>query len=347
MKVPVRYLPDWGFARLMAACLWLVLALPAHAIVDGEVDPNAMDSPWAGVGSLSIGSGTYTGALIAPNYVLTAAHVVSGRSPAEITFNLNFGGDLTHRIGVEAVYVRPGFRTAEGVKRGGEYDLAVLKLSEPVPAGTPIYGLYEDELPQGAVLTFVGYGGGGIGVIGVTEPPDPSIKRTGGNVAECFAFTMGEESCGVEAFTGLGPKSIYIYTFDSPAAKRGQTRGRLLTGEAALAGGDSGSPAFVYVQDGWRIAAVNTFAGRSGEKGKMSVYGTIGGGVLLSGENGHWIHSIIAPADSGAHVPPVAPSQPHVPEPRTWFLLAIGVVNVIVALWRQKARVSAARNAGI
>ncbi|MFO1321752.1 MAG: trypsin-like serine protease, partial [Burkholderiales bacterium] len=264
---------------VLGILLWVMTISSALAIVDGEVDPNAMDSAWAGVGSISVGGGTYSGALIATNYVLTAAHVVSGRAPEDITFNLNFGGDLTHRIAVEAVFIRPGYRGAEGFRHGGEYDIAVLKLAEPVPAGVPIYGLYDEELPQGAVLTFVGYGGGGIGTVGVTESPNPSVKRSGANVAECFAFTMGEENCGVEAFMGIGPKAIYVYRFDSPLAHRSNGSGRLLTGEAGLAGGDSGSPAFVYVQDGWRIAAVNTFAGRESAKGRMSVYGTVGGGV--------------------------------------------------------------------
>ncbi|MFO1320295.1 MAG: PEP-CTERM sorting domain-containing protein, partial [Burkholderiales bacterium] len=128
--------------------------------------------------------------------------------------------------------------------------------------------------------------------------------------------------------------------FDSPLAHRGNGRGRLLTGEAGLAGGDSGSPAFVYVQDGWRIAAVNTFAGRESAKGRMSVYGTVGGGVLIAGENAQWLRGIIAPPESGAHPPPQ--NQPHVPEPRTWFLLAIGAVNVVVALWRHRSRAATA-----
>ena len=69
--------------RLALAGLALLASTGAQAIVGGSgVDSNTADSPWAGVGSLSIGGGTYSGALVSDRYVLTAAHVVSGRRPA-------------------------------------------------------------------------------------------------------------------------------------------------------------------------------------------------------------------------------------------------------------------------
>ncbi|MEI7970527.1 MAG: trypsin-like serine protease [Betaproteobacteria bacterium] len=319
-------------AAAVAAVLGLAVS-PAGAVVDGEVDPNALDSPWAGVGSVSVGAGTFSGTLIAPNYVLTAAHVVGKRAPAEITFNLNYGGDLTHRIRVEAVHVRPGYRGVVGYQPGGENDLAVLRLSEPVPAGVPIYGSYTDDLPQGSIVTFVGYGSGGMGAVGATEGARPEVKRVGTNVADCFAFTMGPENCAMPDLVGNGPKAIYLFDFDPPVTQPGQRpNGRLPVGEATLAGGDSGSPTFVYVQGQWRVAAVNTFVTRDGPNGRMSVFGTAAGGVLLTGANGAWIHEIIAPSDQ-ALLPGPFP-MPHVPEPRTWFLLGFGLLNVGIAIWR-------------
>ncbi len=305
----------------------------ALAVVDGEVDPNTVESPWAGVGSVTVGKGTYSGTLIAPNYVLTAAHVVGRRPPEQITFNLNLGGDLTHRIPAAEVFVHPMYRGVTGFQPGGEYDLAVIRLAEPAPAGVPIYPLYDDDLLQGSVITFVGYGGGGMGAIGTTENPDPAVKRVGSNVAECFAFTMGPDNCDLIDLVGNGPRAVYLYDFDAPPGPGQRQNGRLPIGESSLAGGDSGSGTFVFIQGQWRLAAVNTFVTRAGPNGKMSVFGTAGGGVLLSGANGDWVKRVLGDVSP----PPALDTgmKPGVPEPRSWFLLLLGLSMVTVAVWRQ------------
>jgi hypothetical protein len=321
--------------RLLLALL-LLLSAPARAVVDGELDPNTLESAWAGVGSVTVAGGVYSGVLIGPHHVLTAAHVVANRFPEEISFNLNAGGDLTHRLRAEAVYVRPGYVGAVGFKPGGQFDLAVIRLAEPAPAGVPFYSLYDSDLPQGTIITFVGYGAGGLGVLGPTEAARPHIKRTGSNMVECFAFTVDRDNCDMIDLAGNGPRALYLFDFDAPALPGAKPNGRLPFGEATLAGGDSGSPSFVHVQGQWRIAGINTFVTRDGAKGRTSVFGTAGGGVLVSGENGDWVRSIIAPAERGL-LPPPNPT-PHVPEPHTWFLLGFGLLNVGVAIWRQVRR---------
>lgn len=317
------------FASLFAALLWLG-AGAAHAIIDGAVDANTVDSPWAGVGSVSIGKATYTGTLIAPDYVLTAAHVVGNHGPADITFNLNFGGDLTHRIAATEVFVHPGYKGGVGIDRTGMHDLALIRLAGPVPAGVPFYDLHASHLPQGAVLTLVGYGGGGTGVTGTTQAPDPAVKRVGANVAECFAFTPGFENCGIQALAGEGPRIVYFFDFDPPAVP-GKPDGGRLPNEASLAGGDSGSPAFVNVYGQWRVAGVNTFSGRVFENGPIGVYGSVGGGVLLVDDNEVWIRSIVGPPTSGG-----MGVQPPVPEPRSWFLLGLGLLLLVSVFLRRR-----------
>lgn len=326
----IPYLFSRAAVSLLLAC---VAVTPARAVVDGTIDANAVDSPWAGVGSISLGTGTYSGVLIAPHFVLTAAHVV-GHHPAEdITFNLNLGGDVTHRLRAEAVYVDPAYRGVTGVRPGGEHDLAVIRLSEPAPAMAPVYGLYDDELMQGAVITFVGYGGGGLGAIGATEPPRPDVKRVGSNVIDCFAFTLDADNCDLPDLVGNGPRALFLFDFDPPQLARGRPgNGRLPIGEATLAGGDSGSPSFVYVQGQWRVAGINTFVTQMGPNGAKSVFGTAGGGVLVNGENGNWIRSIVE--GDGPDAYPSEHLAPGVPEPRSWFLLALGLICLAAGLWR-------------
>lgn len=42
-----------------------------------RIDPNTTSSPWSGVGSVVVNGAPYSGVVVAPNFVLTAAHVAS------------------------------------------------------------------------------------------------------------------------------------------------------------------------------------------------------------------------------------------------------------------------------
>ncbi|MCW5626987.1 MAG: hypothetical protein KIT73_19880, partial [Burkholderiales bacterium] len=214
----------------------------------------------------------------------------------DVSFNLNFGGDLTHRIDVAAILVKPGYPGFRGIKPGGEHDIALVRLKWPVPPGVPVYGLFTNELPRGAILSFVGYGGSGNGDTGVSIGGNPAVKRLGQNVADCFAFTLGPDNCRMTPLIGVGPRALYLFDFDRPDGSNGPMGGPTLGAtEATLAGGDSGSPAFVQISGQWRIAGVNTFVSNPDPKGKPGRYGSVGGGVLLAGENGEWVRAVIGP----------------------------------------------------
>ena len=304
----------------------------ASAIVGTPPDSNGVDSPWAGVGSLSIGNGVFTGTLIAPELVITSAHVVAGAAPASITFNLNFGGELTHRIAAVEVIVNPGYHGFKGFQYGGQTDLALVRLREPAPAGVPIYGIYSDELPQGAVLNLVGYGATGTGAAGVLRGANAAERHAGQNVADCFAYTVGVDNCGIAAFVGNGPRAIYLFDFDRPDGSKGLVGGTSLgPEEVTLATGDSGSPAFVQVNGQWRIAAINTFVINAGANARPGVYGTAGGGVLLSGENGEWVRQHLGPVsalDAGTVVAESAPA----PEFQAGNYVGAGLLALAVAV---------------
>jgi hypothetical protein len=83
-----------------------------------RVDPNTTTSPFAGVGSLKITSGrsTYicTATPIDATHVLTAGHCVDLNDNgvpdvSGVTFNLNYGGDLTSEIPAVAWETHPDF----------------------------------------------------------------------------------------------------------------------------------------------------------------------------------------------------------------------------------------------
>lgn len=275
-----------------------------HAILGGSpdlepadlperrVDPNVRSSPWSGVGSLSVAhpetgevQGVYTATAIDVAHVLTAAHVVHGKAPEQISFNLNFGGDLTEQIFASEVHVHPNYGGFRPDPRTGfvHDDLAIVRLSALLPFGVALYRIYPQPLPPRTVLTLVGYGGAGDGQTGVTVPGQPSVKRVGRNTLDR----------AVRDNNGTNLLEIFLFDFDGPDAASNRMGGGTLGNdvEASLAGGDSGSPALVPGPQGaWWIAGVNTFVAPQGPG--RDKFGSIGGGMLLYGYL-PWIDSIL------------------------------------------------------
>ena len=321
------YHHQMSLPSLIFSALFALSAGPAHALMSGaspdspaaRIDANTTTSPWAGVGSVSVGTGTYTATLIAPNYILTAAHVVAGAAPGAITFNLNYGGDLTQQIGAAQIFIHPGYSSFNSPNLND--DLAIIRLANPVPAGVPIYGLQHDVLATGTTLTFVGYGASGTGATGATIPASPSVKRTGQNNADQFA--LDDE--------GSGKAEIYYFDFDGPSIA-GNSTSNLMGGstlgnvvETTVGGGDSGSPVFIRSSDGnWRLAGVNTFTFTSIAGQTASTFGTGGGGMLIPAY-ANWIGSIVTP----------------VPEPAPYALMLAGLCLVSVVAFRGSAITSA------
>lgn len=310
--------------RMIMLCL-AVLSMPAQAIIAGDpagspadspalrIDPNTATSPWAGVGSITVGEKSFSAALIDPRHVITAAHVVAGAQAGNVTFILHNDGDVSHRIAAGAIYVNPGYQSfvpaADGVVHD---DLAIVELSQAAPSGTPYYTPYLGQIEPGTPLTFVGYGATGDGVHGVTGS-NPNTKRIGSNAADVFA--VDDEGSGrVEAF---------MFDFDGPDASTNRFGGGTLgnTVETTFAGGDSGSPALLLVNGQWQLAGVSTFVSHFKDgPSQAGVFGTGGGGMLVSGY-AEWV------VQTQALVHPVSP----VPEPAPvayWLpgLMLIGLV---------------------
>jgi hypothetical protein len=314
-------------ATLVFAAATLVAAsLPAYGVVSGGagapaalVDPNTTTSPWAGVGSLSItGAGIFGAAVIDRLYVITAAHVVSGKAPGDITFNLNFGSSLSSQIKAAAVHIHPDYHGfVPDPTTGLVYDdIAIVRLTEPVPTGVPVYALQRTPIAPGTLLALVGYGTSMDLTNGTSVGPNSAVKRVGYNKAD--AFSLDDE--------GSRQREVYVFDFDGPDASTNRIGpnipANLTLGEgieATLAGGDSGSPAFVQGAGGqWLIAGVSGFIAPGGpDTGK---FGTFGGGTLV-GPSAAWIDSVLA-----------AP----IPEPSVWLQMLAGLALVGAALVRAR-----------
>ncbi|MBT9568232.1 MAG: trypsin-like serine protease [Thiobacillus sp.] len=303
---------------VLAAGFALLAALPAHALVGGAIDPNVAASPWAGVGALSVNGGTFSGVLIGNRHVLTAAHVVGGAAPGNVSFVLNSeAGSQTYAA--ESISVFPGFTgTRPGPDGVWHDDLALVRLATPIDTRVPVYGLYGGSLTSKTV-TLVGYGGGGDGAKGVTYGARTTVKRVGQNrIDKLLADDDG----------GSAPE-VFVFDFDGPDAasnvfgppdKVNFTLGETI--EAHYAGGDSGSPVFVRDQGVWKIAGIATFNGGTPmSAGSNVLFGAIGGGTVVA-----------------SYIPWIETATTPVPEPHAWWMLLAGL-GLIGVKYRVSGRV--------
>lgn len=236
----------------------------AHALEGGVVDSNDA-AAFASVGSLArTGGGVFSGVLVTPDYVLTAAHVVFGSSPGSFSFNVNYTGIAAEQrqFAVDAIHVAPGFA---GFLTNGEItfgDLALVHLATPVPAAVPILPLADSAIPADALITLVGYGGTGA-----------NVKRRGTNLAELL-LAPGDGQ----------PAAAFAYDYDTVPPKT--------VLEATVVGGDSGGAVFVEASGELRLAGISTFSWTSpSEPGVGPVRG--GGGMILSAYR-PWIDQVTA-----------------------------------------------------
>lgn len=283
--------------RCALAALFISVSLPASAILGGLPDGDAPDSPerrvysdgcespWAGVVSVLIGDGVFSGVVVGDRWVLTAGHVAAGRrlSPGNVRVRVPCG-PLTE--GVLEVVPHPGF-TGYKSDRINLDDLALLRLREPLPEAVPRYPLFDRPPARGIVLTLVGYGGGGNPRDGVTVGARADIKRVGENVLDDWVSRPGQ-----------GP-AAYVWDFDGPDPASSLLGGPSLGNrrEATVASGDSGSPAFVRDGEHWSLVGINTFQIQLPAKPpKISVppphFGSGGGGMLIA-PYAAWIRGVI------------------------------------------------------
>jgi len=134
----------------------------SRAVVGGVRDDGS-----AGVVALNVTGGGMCSAVVAgPRLVLTAAHCVAGRLPADLELLLGVdAGAPDVRVAIEAIELAPG-ATGTAEDYPGGVDVAALRPAAEVTA--PALTLDLSGVEPGAMVTLIGYGasdgaGGGAG----------------------------------------------------------------------------------------------------------------------------------------------------------------------------------------
>ena len=287
----------------------------------------AQQSIYDSVGFLTwnIGSSGYiaSGTLIAPNWVLTAGHVVGGTD--------DYGAGVSGMIfGMGPTYSGIGISATEWIPYGGwsssggdlwaGVDLGLVHLSQAITNVAPAQMDFSTSLP-GLLGTSVGYGRGGTGLTGMNTYS--GTKRAGQNVIDAqggMLTTMGDG--GLLDLDGISP-TVLFYDFDKPAVSVLSSMG--LTVPVALeyliGSGDSGGGLFIDVGGVTKLVGVHSFLASLPDPldttGPNGDYGDLAGVVSVQ-SFGNWIYEVTG-----------------VPEPSALSLLFLGLSGLAIVRRRR------------
>lgn len=270
------------FARALVMSAVLTVTASGGAIRHDGIDAVYLNlgMTFTNVGQIAFSndSGDYlgSGTLIAPDWVLTAAHAVDGATQWQFLL----GGD-TYSADLEDLFPHPEWN---GDLLGG-YDIGLAKLASPVDvegAGISPAVRYTGANELGQIGTAVGFGKTGTGLTGAVTYD--GLKRAGQNVIDEYYETM---------LPGDIP-GIVLSDFDSGSWLDNVLSGQMTPRdyEYLIGPGDSGGGLFVPGGGGWLLAGVHSFVlGADGTPD--SDYGDVSGHTRVSVFN-DWIDATIA-----------------------------------------------------
>jgi hypothetical protein len=259
-----------------------------------------------------------SGTLIAPDWVLTAGHVVGGTDEfgagvSGMTFGI---GPADHGAGIAATeWIPYGAWSQSGGDLWAGVDLGLVRLSQPLTGVTPARMDFSTPL-LGLLGTSVGYGRSGTGLTGMSS--GPGTKRAGQNVIDARGGDLTTMGSGTLLdLDGISP-TVLFYDFDKPGDLVLSSMGSEVPValEYLIGSGDSGGALFIDVGGVSKLVGVNSFiaslpspldtTGPNGDYGDLA-------GVISVQSFGNWIYSVTG-----------------VPEPSSLTLLWLGLGGLLL-----------------
>lgn len=148
-------MPARALALLAVSCVASILAQPASAVVGGFSSRDAAGARASTVRVETSRGELCSGAVIAPEIILTAAHcLMDGGAISVVSLDPRF---RARRQPVIAVLPHPSFVPGTTPRTQPGTDLALLRVAQPLPRDIQPLSL-GDSLSQGETVTMAGYG---------------------------------------------------------------------------------------------------------------------------------------------------------------------------------------------